>query len=138
MADLQHFTNVFVNPKLRKMRFEAYGIITSFVNCPKLRNAVLKYAWKQPPVRGWCPLPPKIGFRFDASAKYQMVGLMGEVEESLRYFHKCTSVVTEEFPKEGWKTPITSKKQQTSFVSETDIAIAGKIIAAPKKRRKDI
>ena len=30
MADLQAFTRVYVNPKLRKLRFEAYGVIAAY------------------------------------------------------------------------------------------------------------
>ena len=59
MADLHEFTKVYVNPKLRNMRFEAYGVISDYpVPFPRIKNACLKWAWKQPPKRGWCELPP--------------------------------------------------------------------------------
>ena len=42
MADLHDFTNVYVNPKFRKMRFEAYGVVSSYPGeFPRLKNASL-------------------------------------------------------------------------------------------------
>ena len=64
MQDLHEFTNVYVNPKLRKMRFEAYAVVSPYpIALPRLKNACLKWAWKQAPKRGWCELPPSISHR---------------------------------------------------------------------------
>ncbi|CAK0895420.1 unnamed protein product, partial [Prorocentrum cordatum] len=44
MKDLFSFTGVFVNPKVRKMRMEAYGVIAPYPEeFPKLKNACLKF-----------------------------------------------------------------------------------------------
>ena len=64
MKDLHDFTKVYVNPKLRKMRFEAYKVICDYpLEFPRLKIASLKWAWKQPPKRGWCELPLSIADR---------------------------------------------------------------------------
>ena len=65
MLDLQEFTGVFVNPKMRKLRFETYAVVAPLpVALPRVKNAILKWTWKQTPQRGgWCPLPPKLNDR---------------------------------------------------------------------------
>ena len=60
MRDLHDFTSVHVNPKLRKLRFEAYAVVAVLpFKYPRLKNALLKWCWKQPPIRTWCPVPPR-------------------------------------------------------------------------------
>ena len=60
MKDLFAFTAVFVNPKVRKMRMGAYGVIAPYPEeFPRLKNACLKWAWKQPTTRGFCQIPPQ-------------------------------------------------------------------------------
>ena len=59
MADLHEFTKVYVNPKLRTLRFEAYAVISDYpVPFPRINNVFLKWVWKQLPKRGWCEFPP--------------------------------------------------------------------------------
>ena len=47
MADLQDFTGVFVNPKMRKLRFETYSLVAPLpIIFPRLKNAIVKWTWK--------------------------------------------------------------------------------------------
>ena len=47
MRDLHEFTTVYVNPKLRKMRMEAYAVVAPYpVQFPQIKNACIKWAWK--------------------------------------------------------------------------------------------
>ena len=49
MKDLHDFTSVHVNPKLRKLRFETYAVVAPLpFQYIRLRNALVKWAWKQP------------------------------------------------------------------------------------------
>ena len=49
LKDLHDFTSVHVNPKMRKLRFEAYAVVAPLpYQYIRLKNALLKWAWKQP------------------------------------------------------------------------------------------
>ena len=53
LKDLADFTTVFVNPMLRKMRFEAYAVVAQYpVDFPRIKTACIKWAWKQPTTKG--------------------------------------------------------------------------------------
>ena len=87
MADLHEFTKVYVNPKLRKMRFEAYDVVADYpIEFPKLKNACLKWAWKQTPKRGWCELPPTIHHRVSERSALSMLTVMRDIESALCVF----------------------------------------------------
>jgi len=123
MADLHEFTKVYVNPKLRKMRFEAYALVAAYpLQYPRIKNACLKWAWKQFPMRGWCPLPPNIGHRF-ASLPAGMPSLMRDIEGAFCYLGKVASTVVEK----------TDPKKRIKWTSEVEICIVTKIFAVPKK-----
>ena len=83
MKDLQSFINAHVNPKLRKMRWEAYAAVEWGVGFPKLRNAGMKWAYRQPTTRQWCQMPPNIAYRFDSDHKYNMRSLMELIEQAM-------------------------------------------------------
>ena len=52
MRDLHEFTTVYVNPKLRKMRMEAYTVVAPYpVDFPRIKNACIKWAWTQTPTK---------------------------------------------------------------------------------------
>ena len=122
MADLQDFTNVYVNPKLRKLWFEAYGVVSPYpVEFPKLKNASLKWAWKQTPKRGWCDLPISISHMFPGNLA--MYTLMREIEETFASLNKSVSTVVEK----------TDKKKKTKWLRETEIGVITKVFAVPKK-----
>ena len=45
LKDLFSFTSVFVNPMVRKMRIEAFGVISQYpVEFPRIKNASMKWA----------------------------------------------------------------------------------------------
>ena len=88
MKDLQAVINAYVNPKLRKMRWEAYAVAEYPVEFPKVKNAAIKLAYRQPTSRGWCQLPPKIGYRFESGHKHNMRRLMEHIEQAMREMNK--------------------------------------------------
>ena len=123
MQDLHEFTKVHVNPKLRKMRYEAYAVVAPWpIDFPRLKNACLKWSWFQPPSRGWCPLPPTIQHRLQKDSKYKMINLMEDIEDALCFLSKYASTVVGE----------TNVKKKTKWVGEVDIGIVAKICATPK------
>ena len=76
VSDLRDFVSVTVNAKIRKMRFEAYPVVTGYpLDVPKLKVASLKWAYFQAPTRSWCQLPINIQYRFDKSSQCHMVDL---------------------------------------------------------------
>lgn len=124
MADMHEFTVVHVNPKLRKMRFEAYGVVAPYpLAYPRLKNASLKWAWKQPTVRGWCPLPPSIAHRLNPKSKQAMTDLMDEVEDSFRHLSRAISTVVDE----------AASKKKTTWIGEVEIGVMSKIFAVPRQ-----
>ena len=121
MKDLHEFTKVYVNPKLRKMRMEAYAIIAPYpTEYPTIKNACLKWAWKQAPNKGWCPLPPSISQRFAAESKFQMVEFMTQLEASLLQLTKIASTVVED------------DRTKVKWIAEVEIGVMAKVFAVPK------
>ena len=124
MTNLHDFTNVYVNPKLRKMRYEAYAVISDYpVEFPRLKNASLKWAWKQTPKRGWCELPVSISHRLSDKGVFSMLSLMREIEEAFLYLGKVVSTVVD----------ASDVQQKTKWSSEVEISIMTKVFATHKK-----
>ena len=102
---LQDFTTVFANQKLRKMRMEAYAVVAPYpVEFPRIKNACLKWPWRQDTKQGWCQMPVNISHRLDVSSKHSWYDLMSDIEEALRAITVVekglkASVVYFQFPK---------------------------------------
>lgn len=121
MKDLHDFTSVYVNPKLRKMRMEAYATVSGYpLEFPRIKNACIKWAWKQTPSKGWCQLPPSISHRLSAESKYGMHDLLVDVEAAMLVLSKLASTVVEE------------QKSRTKWIAEVDINLIAKVFAVPK------
>ncbi len=125
MQDMENFTSVYVNSKLRKMRMEAYAIVAPYpVAFPKIKNASLKWSWKQTPNKGWCQLPPSISHRLSADSKLGMYDFMMSVELAMVNMSKLASTVVE------GKQHLKSK---TKWIAEVEINLMSKIFAVPKR-----
>ena len=123
MRDLHDFTSAHVNPKLRKLRFEAYAVVAVIpFKYPRLKNALLKWCWKQPPIRTWCPVPPAIHFRLDEQSKYSMVSACSAIEEVMITMSQCASAVAE------------NDRQRIKFIGEVDIGLVRKMLGTPNKK----
>ena len=119
MKDLFAFTGVFVNPKVRKMRMEAYGVIAPYPEeFPRLKNACLKWAWKQPTTRGYCQLPPSIAHRFKKESTFQMYDFLKQVESAMLEVGKMASTVVE---------GPTSEKLKNKWTAEVEVTLMAKI-----------
>ena len=96
MKDLQSFINAHVNPKLRKMRWEADAVAEYPVELPNVKNACIKWAYRQPTSRAWCQLPPNIGYRFDSGNKHNMRSLMEHIEQAMREVTKLAEATLDD------------------------------------------
>ena len=124
MQDLETFTAVHVNQKLRKMRMEVYAVVAPYpVDFPKIKNACLKWSWRQTPHRGWCQVPPSILHRLTDDSKFGMYDFMLSVELAMAALSKLTSTVVE----------IKDLKSRTKWIAEVEINLMCKIFAWPKK-----
>ena len=122
MKDLFAFTGVFVNPKVRKMRMEAYGVIAPYpVEFPRIKNACMKWAWKQPTTKGYCQIPPNIAHRFNKDSKHQMCDFMKQVEGAFLEMGKMASAVVE---------GPTTDKLRCKWIAEVEVNVMAKIPGA--------
>ena len=125
MEDMEKFTSVYVNPKLRKLRMEAYAIVASYpVDFPKIKNACLKWSWRQTPTKGWCQLPPNITHRFGRDPKYGMHDFLVTVETAMVGLSKLASTVVE---------GTVNLKARTKRIAEVEINLVTEIFVVPKK-----
>ena len=129
LADLSDFTTVFVNQKLRKMQIAVYAIFAPYpVIFLRIKNACLKWSWKQPPRQGWCRLPSCILHRLDEESKYEWFELMLDLEDALLVLATTVSTVVE-------KSAVAEKdklKAQAKWLAEAEIELVSCIFAAPK------
>ena len=92
MKDLGDFTSVHVNPKMRKLRFGTYAAVAVLpYNFPGMKNGLLKWAWYQKPVHGWCPVPPSLAYRLDGKSKTAMLRAGHQIEEVMLCMEKMLS-----------------------------------------------
>ena len=123
MHDLETFTAVHVNQKLRKMRMEVYSIVAPYpLEFPKIKNACLKWSWRQTPVKGWCQLPPSIAHRLSTESKVSMHGFLLTLELAMTDLSKLVSTVVED-----------DLKSRTKWIAEVEINLMSKVFTVPKK-----
>ena len=126
MKDLQSFINAHVNPRLRKMRWEAYAVAEYPVEFPKVKNASIKWAYRQPTSRGWCQLPPNIAYRFDSGHKHNMRSLMEHIEQAMREMSKLAEATLDD--------PLDQQvlKSRVRWTAAVDIGLVAKVFAVQK------
>ena len=64
-----------------------------------MKNACIKWAYRQPTSRGWCQLPPNIGYRFDSGNKHNMRSLMEHIEQAMREMIKLAEATLDDPPR---------------------------------------
>ena len=83
---------------------EAYAIIAQYpVEFPKIKNASMKWAWKQDTQRGWCVLPANISHRLNKDSKHSLCDVIMQAELAMTALSKVASAVVEKKPKERMK-----------------------------------
>ena len=127
MQDLQQFTTIFVNPNLRKMRFDTYGVVAVYpIHFPRIKNACIKWSYKQPTILGgWCTAPPNIAGLLDEGGKFSMHrGDMLDIEHTFREMSKCALALTVK-GQEG-------AKKRASWIAEVEVGVMKKVFALLK------
>ena len=100
------------------MLMEAYAAVASYpVDFPKIKNACLKWSWRQAPNKGWCQAPPNISQRLSADSKYGMFDFLMSVELAMAALSKLASMAVEE----------QDLKSRTKFIAEVEINLMCKI-----------
>ena len=127
VLDLREFVSCRVNAKVRKMRFEAYPLVTGYPpDVPKLKVASLKWAYKQETTRGWCQLPQSISHRLDKDSKTNMKIFIQDIDQVLCWMTKAANVLI----KEG----ANSLNARTKWIAEVDVGIMNRIYEVPKQK----
>ena len=90
--DFMDWTDVFVNGKLRQLRFMAFCVINKMANVPASRIAVGKRAYRGRPTNGVCPNPEHAWSQFTLEQ-------LTPLEELLRFFHvQCSELLSKLTP----------------------------------------
>jgi hypothetical protein len=90
------FTTIFVNQKKRKMQMCVYAVIAPYpVAVPGVKNACLKWSWRQTPRLGWCQIPADISHRFNDESKYEWCDIMTALEEVFSALYDVASAVVD-------------------------------------------
>ena len=84
MMNLDDFTSVHVNPKLRNLRYETYAIVAALpLEHPRLKIALLKWTWKQTPMKTWYPTLPNILHRLEANSQTTLRAVADDMEHAM-------------------------------------------------------
>ena len=125
MRNLDDFTSVHVNPKLRNLRFETYATVAALpLLLPRLKIALLKWTWKQPPMKTWCPTPPNILHRFEPNSQTTLREVADDMEHAMEVMANDISPVVQQTQ---------NKSKRILWLAEVDIGLMQRLIAAPKK-----
>ena len=125
MKDMNDFTSVHVNQHFRKLRFETYAVVAVLpIEYPALKNGLVKWAWKQKPVKGWCPVPPTLQHRLDPKSKHHMPRAATQIEDAMRGMRTCLAAVAAGVPN--------GEKMKITWVGAVDIGLAQLLLNVPK------
>jgi hypothetical protein len=81
LTELLDFGSRFVDAKHRQLRLQAFTDVNKMcVECPRVKVAVLKRAYRKKPSYGFCPTPEAKWSKYDVKA-------LSGLEELLHYFH---------------------------------------------------
>jgi len=144
LDDYNDFQELFVDPHKRKLPVSAYKTVLQIPQeYARFRLAILCYAWKKDPVKGWCPPPPDLSWRFNAESKHvSWIPFLQQLEQALVHIRFCVvgntpvgsldaSAVAE---KRG--TVVGTKKDRTKFMTECNSSIIASLLSAPTLRKK--
>ena len=122
LASLQGFAARFVNPQVRKLRMQAFSAVAALPDkVPRLKIAILKWAYMQEPKFGFCPVPDVSKFKNLAAA------CLEDAETNLHNVHVGLASVVEMFVDEY-------KKVQ--WLGNVDNKIAAVLMAAKGKETR--
>ena len=128
LQDFLEFTGLLVNPKLRKLREESYTVVAHYPEpFPRLKFAALKWAYKQIPIKGWCPKPDSISHRFEGG-KGVMRDLLYAAEDTMLWISKFFAAAV--------KANETVQAQKVKWEASVEVTIMGIIFGGCKSHAK--
>jgi hypothetical protein len=118
--DLLNFAQYFVDQKKRQLRLHAFTMANQLpTECPLIKIAVIKRAYRKPPSHGYCPAPESLWGKME-------INMLTDLEKLLRYFHVvCSDLVAQKSP-----------KQSALFLANVDVAATEAFIASPVSKRR--
>ena len=124
LQNLYDFTQVFVNPKLRNLRWEAYAMVAP-LPCvlPRFKVALIKWTWKQNPVRGYCPVPPNVAPRVNPTSPTNLRDAIDDMEHAMTILTMDVAPVMDK--EEG-------KGSTVRWLAEVDIGLVQKLLDVPR------
>ena len=121
-ADLANFQQVFVNSKLRQLRFSAFGVVNKLpVKCPRVKIAIIKRAyWKKPPdpKTCWCSNPEPAWAAVAAP-------ILERAEDLLLYVHESNEISKQIEPENEKK----DSHKRISFYARVDIDVVSALLS---------
>lgn len=135
LVHLQEFTDTFVNPKKRKLKWDTYTTVAEIpIAFPNFKIALLLYTYKQTPQQGWCVAPPSLAYRFWPEGQLAFCGLLEDMEVVMSYVRKCATAVAAETIGKTEQEHRSRKAKITATDAELDIALVKLIVDHPKKQ----
>ena len=138
LEHLQEFTDLFVNPKKRRLKWEAYDAVAGIpIEFPSFKVATIMYVYRQPPQKGWCPLPPPLAYRFVPGGPLALCRLLEDMEVVMSYVRTCTTAVAVERVANTTDEQKSRKASITRLGAEMVIAMVKLIVEHPKQKKVD-
>ena len=108
-----------------------YGQIAKYpVAFPGIKNACIKWSWRQTPRLGWCPIPVDISHRFSDESKYEWCELMAWIEEVFGSMYAMAENVITNYSAVAESDKL---KRITCWVSSVEVDVMTLIFQSPKQ-----
>ena len=115
LQNLYDFTQLFVNPKVRNLRFESYAQVAPLPwELPRFKIAVLKWTWKQRPIKGYCPVAPNLANRVHPTSTTTLREAIDNMEHAMEILTMDVSTVVDQHVGQG---------ETVRWLAEVDIGL---------------
>ena len=124
LQNLHDFTQLFVNPKVRNLRFESYAQVAPLPwELPRFKIAVLKWTWKQRPIKGYCPVAPNLAYRVHPTSTTTLREAIDNMEHAMEILTMDVSTVVDQHVGQG---------ETVRWLAEVDIGLVQKLLGVPR------
>ena len=124
LQNLHDFTQLFVNPKVRNLRFESYAQVAPLPwELPRFKIALLKWTWKQPPKKGYCPVAPNLAYRVHPTSTTTLREAIDNMEHAMEILTMDVSTVVDQH---------VGQAETVRWLAEVDIGLVQKLLGVPR------
>ena len=124
LQNLYDFTQLFVNPKVRNLRFESYAQVAPLPwKLPRFKIAVLKWTWKQRPIKGYCPVAPNLAYRVHPTSTTTLREAIDNMEHAMEILTMDVSTVVDQH---------VGQAETVRWLAEVDIGLVQKLLCVPR------